>query len=94
MTDGTDNKTVRVNPNQAVDGFTRELALEVSTPTLVGPCRGHLLRQILQHVMRITVQPVHHVREIDNNRPSANNLDHSDRQLETLPGPGGLRNLR
>src|SRR2546429_9859708 len=79
MTDGTDDKPIRVDVDQPVHRLTRKPALEVSTTPLKRPCRSHLLRQIFQHLMRIPVQPVDHIGEIDNNRPLSNNLDHSDR---------------
>jgi len=94
VTDGTDNKPVRVDIDESVNRLTRKPALEIAAATLIRPRGSHLLRQILQHVMRITVQPINHIREVDNNRPLSDYLYHSDRQLETLPGAGGLCNLR
>ena len=94
MTDRTDDKPVRIDTNQSVNRLARKPALEVAATTLIRARSSHLLRQILQHVMRITVQPVNDIREIHNNRPLPNNLNHRDRQLETLASPGGLCNLR
>jgi len=94
VTDGTDNKPVRVNIDESVNRLTRKPALEVASATLIRSGSSHLLRQILQDVMRITVQPINYIREIHNNRPLPDYLYHGDWQLEALAGASGLCNLR
>ena len=94
MTNRTDYKPVRINTNQPVNRLTRKLALEISPPTLKRARSRHLLGQILQHMMRIPVQPVHNIRKIHNNRPRPNNLDLGNRNLKALPRTSRLGNLR
>lgn len=79
MTDGTYHEPVRIDAYQPVNCIAGKLALEVAPATLVRPGGSHLLGQILQHVVRVSVQAVHHLSEIHNNSPSTYDLDLSHR---------------
>ena len=85
MTDRTDNKSVGIYSYQPIDRLTRKLALEIAPTTLKRTRGSHLLSQVLQNMMRITVQTINNIRKINNNSPSTNNLNLRNRNLKTLP---------
>ncbi len=85
MADGTDDEPVRIDPDKPVDRLPRKLPLEIPPSPLERPGSSHLLSQILQNLMRITIQPINNLSEIHNNRPGTDHLNLGDRKLKTLP---------
>ena len=89
MADRTNHEPVRVGAYQTVDSISGELSLKEASSTLERAGSRHLFGQILQDMLRVTVQAIGYISEIVHYGTGPYHRYDCDWKLEALPCRAG-----